>query len=64
MRGETRSGIVERSVSSYVEVSGVLELMLVVGVKGWRTCVWSFSRRARDSSRDWTVSAMMIGVSG
>jgi hypothetical protein len=35
----------------------------VVGVTGWRTWVWSFSRRASESSRDCTVSAMAIGVS-
>ena len=63
MRGETRFGIVERKVSSYMKVSGLLELMLMVGVMRWRTWVWSFSRRARESSRDCTVSAMAISVS-
>jgi hypothetical protein len=65
IRGETRFGIVERNASSYLEVSGLFWLMLtlVVGIGGWRTCVCSFSRRARESSSDWTVSAMVFDIS-
>ena len=34
MRGETKFGIVARKVSSCMVVSGLLEVMLVVAVKG------------------------------